>query len=452
MLGIAANDNAGNKITKKPAPLTTAASGAVGQMSTPRTPAIPPYGQPTPNAIPPRGLPQTPAIPPRNLPTSNAIPPLPGGPSIPTTSPYAPTNPYANWQLPYGTQPSPQAPGGREYGSTATTDPYLAYLNGQGQAIFGEQGLQNAYADSQFGNTMAGFGLDRQDAQARYAAQMAGLNGQMARNDITRQGNLANIGFADRGLYGANTALGAQRNFNTMDADQQRAYAAQLGQLASQQFGLGKQQNQFAFDQTARSDRSDATSRGAVGSLGFLQDNQFNSKNLALANSNNQLGYDSSRTNINNSLTQGLLGIDRANAGLDAQGNSAQLSHDQKVSDAQLSNDVVDSLAKEYGVTADQLGGALDRGLQRIGLTQKQATDGLAEAKRQGNAQAVASWTQILQEALGYSGQSGAYTPPPAFMPSIPATSTAAKVVPANVAKIFGPAPKPAPSAKVNRS
>lgn len=415
--------------------ITKAAPAAVNQFGSYTTkttsPGYAPYGVPTTSTTP-------------SLPSSGA--PIPGGRDsgrlVPGGRDSRPT-PYVP-----GVEPAPHSPGGREYGSDAARDPYLDYLYGQGSAVFGEQGMQNAYLDSQYNRNVApGFLLDQQDLQAQYDRNMAGLNGQVARNDITRQGNLANIGFADRGLGDSKLSTGDQRGFNTMDAAQQRMYAAQLSALASRQFGLGNEQNQFAYDQTSRRDRSDATGRGAIGSLGFQQDNQFNQRNLGLANQNNQLGYDSSTTGINNSLTQGLLGIDRSNAGLAAQDRAAQLSRDQKVSDAQLSNQVVDSLAKEYGVTADQLNGALDRGLQRVGLSRQTAIDGLAEAKRQGNAQAVATWNQILAEALGYAGQSGytppaipsAYAPAPAYAPAAPSAS--------NVAKIFGPAPaaKPAP-------
>lgn len=407
MLGIPVNDNAGNKITKSKSPLAGVAGPAASQTTRPAF--ANPAGQPTNMAFPSPaiGQPAHPIMP----------PPRAGQPTFPSVN--TGPRPFIGPMPGAGTYdrflPPGQSPTGREgYGTNANpngVDPYLAYLQGQGNAIFGEQGMQNSYLQGQYDRNIApGFGLDRQDLQANYDRSIAGINNQQARDAITRQGNNNDIGFANRGFDEQQGHVATQRGYNRQDQDLMNMYAAQQGALASRQFGLGNDQNAFAYQQHQRAGLSDAAGRGAIGSYGFGQDRADNMTNLQLSNQNTKLGYDTTTAGINNSLAQGLLGIQRNDTGLDAQTDAGRLSRDRQISNADLSNQTLDQMATEYGVTADQLGGALDRGLQRIGLTQQQAQDGLAEAKRTGNAQATAAWTQIMQEALGYAGQGGQAT------------------------------------------
>lgn len=413
--------------------------------------------QSMPRAIDPSQPPNTrPFMPgnPNYRPPPAPAPHVPGGREGPSRP--VPNNGTFGWD-PFGghSKPpqlygQPQSPGGREgvgYNNQrqiTNNDPYLAYLYGQGNALFGEQGLQNQYLNDQYNSqTVPRLGLSEADLRADAARQRAAIDSSRARNNVARRANESDAQYAERQLREQLAAFGSQRGFNVQDADFQRQRARSLNQQAAEQFGIGSGRNTFVRGQQDRADRSDATARGAIGSLGYAQDMTESGDNYRLAQRATQLGYDSDKYNIGYGLSQGLLGIDRSNAGLDAQTAAATTARDKAVSAANFSGQLINQLAVDYGVNTQQINGALDRGLDRLGLDAQAAKDALAEAQRVGNAQALAAWNQLFQTAL-------TTTPPTAYKPTIPPPAVYKPPTPPKPPPKLPP--KPAPKYNVIRN
>lgn len=323
-------------------------------------------------------------------------------------------NPNPTTPAPYYGNPNPLGPNGQPMGppapsaaqTAASNNPYFGFANGQIGALFGDQAAQNQYLVDQFNSqTAPRLGLAQGDLQGNYANNSASLQAAVDRNYNNGLQNQNDLFYANQQFGNQQGYFSALRQFNGRDTNLINGQAGNLGQLAQRQFGIGSGRNQLAYDQQARADMSSATGRGAVGSLGYRQDISANTRNRDLSQAGTQLDLDSARNNIKYNQDQGLLGIDRSNASINNQDASSQTAHNKAQSDAQVNQNIIDSLSREYGVNATQLQGAFDRGMKKLGLDASAAQSALAEAQRQGNASAVAAYMQILQQALSYAGQ-----------------------------------------------
>lgn len=221
--------------------------------------------------------------------------------------------------------------------------------------------LQSQYGDlsGQLGTTQAGYDFAKDAANKDAAAQLA----------------KANLGPE----YDAITRAAIARQLQGLNATDRNAYLT-LGQQY-QGFDL---QNKQAWQDTARkqwANRSDATGKGAVGSVGYNKRMGNYQQDLA-----NQL--------------QGV-GISREETRLGA----AQSQADRREQAAKLNdqNKMLDIKAKEYGIDKSQIQANLQEGLAKLGIDNMASINNIMDMMNSNNIQQRALGEQIFREAIGNS-------------------------------------------------
>lgn len=302
------------------------------------------------------------------------------------------------------TAPMPHSVYGREGSggnASAIPDPYPAYANAAGDAIWNEQAMQNEWLNSQYNSqTVPRLQLDEDEMNANAQAQLAQIDSQIAKNNIQRAANESDAQFAERQLNDALVTLSKNRGFQTADYKLQQGRTRELAAQVSSQWDAAISNNNFRHDQQDRGDRSNATARGAIGSKGFFNDVQDSNTSWVYANDASDRQRDSDNATINYNAAQGEINNSRIMSQYDDQERGAKMTHDQKIAATKFQGQMIDQLAADYQVSAEQVNAALERGFKRLNLDKQKAMDALAEAQRSGNAAAAASWAQLFNEAM----------------------------------------------------
>lgn len=218
---------------------------------------------------------------------------------------------------------------------------------------------QQGQLQGQLGTTQAGYDLARQAAMNDAAVQTAKINLGPQYDAIARQGNLRQIAGLDTADNIAFRMLGNQ--FQGLD----------LQKLQSWQ-GAGRAQ---------WTNRSDATAKGAVGSV----------------------GYNKRMTNIQQDLANQLQGIEinRSQDTLQAQqGQNDRREQQAKLRDA---NAVLDVKAKEYGLDRQAVQTNLQNGLARLGIENNVSVNQILDMMSSNDINQRALGEQIFRQGMEYS-------------------------------------------------
>lgn len=213
---------------------------------------------------------------------------------------------------------------------------------------------------SQIGMTQAGYGMARGAAQQDAAAQNAKINLGPEYDAIQRAAN-------NRGMAG-------------IDAAENLAYQALGNQFEG--FDLRKQQAWGAAQRAQWDAKTDATQKGAMGSLGFKR----------------RMG--SIQSDLANQLTG--IGIDKDAATFSAR----QAQADRREAKARLddNNKTLDIKAKEYGIDRQQVQANLQQGLAKLGIDQTTSVNQILDMLSSNDIQQRAVAEQIFRQGMEYGG------------------------------------------------
>jgi hypothetical protein len=169
----------------------------------------------------------------------------------------------------------------------------------------------------------------------------------------------------------------------------------------------------IAYNAAQRQALSSATQRGAVGSRGFGQDQEYNAAvqgNALDAAGNERQHWLDRILNYNQNNEQQW---QSANNSIDDNYNNAALSWQQAQDSYDTNNKALQSIAAEYGTTADGIRNALQRGLDRIGINQSDAYSNLVSNLNSNDAQQTAAKLNYVQQILNYGiGATGTVNDP----------------------------------------
>lgn len=401
--------------------------------------------------------------------------------SIPNTPPAFGGSPYTSpYQAPASGQPNYAIPGGNMtqfQGQWNTGDPLTALLRSQlsDNTMQGTDASRRLTQDTGLANALYG-------NQADYLNDQYGFDVGYMNNDYYRQVTLGKLGNdQDLAWRLANNALtlgdaarldklaGRQYNLNMDTADAGLARTNQgatndynrlvkgLG-LASDVYDLGRDKNKSAFGASSRRAISDATRTGSSLSSGYrdvrheLADQlnqsdrgtelQFKGERNAFdagidtMNLNRQTGVDKYNTDTG----QAGINLDRSLGEQQQTRDRAKLDADKARADHDLQDKMLGSVAKDFGIKADDLKSTLSNGIDRLGIDLQQTLSGLAadfasdSAQRRANANAIMA--QLIQV-----GQLNAVKPAATPAPQPTGSSTAAGQVPGT--SLGGLLPKP---------
>lgn len=389
----------------------------------------------------PLGVPiQTPLPVPQ--PPSGGGPPGPGFPVSSAPRPGYPTPPVLGPPAP-GTTPWPGIPAPLP---PEPTNPLTSLLEQQLRAITagGELDRESFLSRIANANALNRLGVDQLNQQ--YGFDAARLANDRFRNvDLARQG-IADQARADRAGYGAFLAdlarqLGlaqdafglARRNAQADIGFAHRTLGSQIqGTNAARGLAerglLGQRdQNQLAFRSANRGLQSDATARGGGLSAGFRDDRADLTRSRNLADREAQLGFDRSITGIESQERANQIGFDERVAGARQRADAAGLtlrsttgdidfrrgeagrSFDAAEADRRRARAMIDSVAKDYGIRAEELSATLATGIQRLGIDLNDTIDQLTAGFNASDA-ARRAQAQSVMQAIISAGMSGAST------------------------------------------
>jgi hypothetical protein len=228
---------------------------------------------------------------------------------------------------------------------------------------------------------------DERDLRLNYDADRSRLG-----NSRYRDVDLANVG-NDNNLESARRKFNLTTEMSGRGLGLSRADLTRQLALAGSQHGLALNRADLAGSQARFAASNDAASRGAAGSTGYeTTRNDIASQlgfdkraaNLAYEGANDQYrsGWDGAQLNYDNTMGQA------NNAWADAQADNGR----QK--------QYIDSIAKDYGVTAGQMDQAFRNGLQRLGLDYATTMRKLSQQGQNNTAQAQAASAALAQQIL----------------------------------------------------
>ena len=290
-----------------------------------------------------------------------------------------------------------------------------------------------AALQAQLGSQLAGIGQNSDDQIASFNGVTLPLlrqnridlsaTSQDALNKLAQQ-QYRNVDLArEQGANSLNDAIARYNNTITSGGKARdlayknyvdtAGYNNSLAAWAQNQFAQQSGAANIAYDAAQRQALSSATQRGAVGSRGFGQDQDYNAQvqqnALDAAGNENQHWLDRILNYNQNNEQQ----YQSANNSLDDSDNNALLSLQQAQNSYGTNNKALDSIAAEYGTTADGIRNALQRGLDRVGLNQADAYSNLVSSLNSNDAQSAAAKQNYIQQLISYGvGPSGTITDP----------------------------------------
>lgn len=300
---------------------------------------------------------------------------------------------------------------------------------GYDQARLDQQRYRDVDSQGQYNNTIA-------DLQR----QLSGVNAA----DIN-----ARQGFADRGYDTTKNYISQRQGFADQGIGEERGYIGSLRGFNDTGQRIGLDQNQLAYDRNSRVTSSDAAARGAIGSHGYEGNMGELSRQLGLSNDSTRLSHDQTSRGLDNRSSTSELGYQQNTAGLQNESANNDLTHDtttqglataaaqNKLSQQQQeavntrNQQMIDSLAKEYGIRGDQAAAALKAGTNKLGLDYNQAIIAMSGQHQKDTsslqlAQAQMMTSKIMQAAQGAGGNAAVSTM--SHVSAAPATHTNSNV------------------------
>lgn len=266
-----------------------------------------------------------------------------------------PTQPWGAGMLapPGGYNMAPNTP--ERAGMQASLDFFTGLAGPQMAQLQQQAGMYQG----QLGTTQAGYDMAKQAAQAGADAQIAKINLGPEYDAISRAANNRQIAGLDAQDKLAWEALGNQ--FEGFDLRNLQAWqAAQRGQWAN---------------------RSDATGKGSVGSVGY----------------NRRMG--SIQEDLANQITG--IGIDKDSAVFAAR--DAAMGRTEQKAKLNDQNAMLDIKAKEYGIDKQQVQANLQQGLAKLGIDNVASVNQIMDMLASNDVQQRALGEQIFRDAMGNS-------------------------------------------------
>ena len=294
------------------------------------------------------------------------------------------------------------------------TDQYNAQMNELGTRRNNNAIDMNNIA-GQIGTTMRLGDLAQNDVASRlaelYRNRDLAWNTFYAADDFRKK----QMGLANTGLGNALGFLNGQRGFANQDFDRtNRANAVQFdaqrrGQLADYAArGGSASMNSVLGAQDIQTNRGLAGEQAQTTLGRAMADIKKGEQDAYLARDTTEVetGYRTKQAELARDST--LSGITAGVEGQNTQRERNTLEYGQKAADLKASWDKMKNIGDSYGVSAEQMKSALDRGIEKIGLQGKIDALQIANAINSNDAAAAASALQVLQMALGNAG----YAPP----------------------------------------
>lgn len=321
----------------------------------------------------------------------NNTQPIPG-PSTPGVTPT---------QLPGATTVDPKAPGytpgtggftsyqgyqgvpSSQYGQVGTGQTAPSYPPGSPEALIAQyQQWQDQQFASNQKNNLTNLGiadwmnqLNTKSLQQSSGADLARLMEQQYRDvQLGKEGNDLNRWFAQIGLG---------------QADQQLGLAGQGRDLDIRGAGLNR-------DIGYRANLSDASSRGAITSSGYLQNDRDLLGKFNLARDTANLGY----------------------AGAELTHDRQKTDYDSTIAKAGLDDKALDSLAREYGIRASDINNQLKLATTKLGLDYAQTIKQLNDQLHSNNAQLAQQAMNFMYQMLALP-DTGGKTPSAGYAPPV---------------------------------
>lgn len=301
-------------------------------------------------------------------------------------------------------------------------------------------GAQTTMSNIGFDSANRRFDMDRDYAQQGYGLDQRGLRndfdygmarqGQQQYRDVDLAGfrNNNNLDLANR-TYGTargsaiadfgttSNRLDANFRGDNRDFDTLGAFLNKQRGQAGEAFGLARQGNQLQYDQSSRAASDDAAGRGAVTSTGYADTRTELSRQLGVSNDNAQLTRD--RDFASNDRDQANLGSNRTRTS-DLYANDSQGALNDRDfaiqradnslfgarNDHEYNRAAIDSVAKEFGLSRDEMTSAFNLGMERLGLDMGSTMNKITEAKQSNNTAQRAAGDALLAEVL-FAAQSG---------------------------------------------
>jgi hypothetical protein len=346
-----------------------------------------PLGMPQPS---PRRVPSNPKPPPKPVnggPGGTSISKASGKAPAPT-APLTPQNPGPAKFYPVGTPAPPPgpitfapiAPGFKPPAANTMTVKNYG-LDPQSWAAYN---AMKSASDMQFNNANEvldldknfldiGFGHDKRDMGLNFDTNIALLN-----NSQYRDVDLARLG-VDNNLAAAQRNRGFIQGFaDRRFGDQRTAADGALGidmRRLAQQLATG-----------TRNATDAAAAAGAGSSTGF-------GNVLGDLNANNAIDQRAARLNYDSTMRGASFTRDQAIAGADNDWATSQADAGQRMK-------MIDSVAKDYGISRSQMEQAFKNGIERLGLDYGQATAKIAQARASNDDQAKAASDALLGQIL----------------------------------------------------
>jgi len=228
------------------------------------------------------------------------------------------------------------------------------------QADYGNAILFNEQAMAQRGNQ-----FDRDTMGLNYRSDMARLgNSQFRDVDVARQG-VQDAGAAAARMYGINS----------------QRLADQLG-FGERAFNLGMESSGYGAGMQRRALTDQTAAAGSASATGTAQGFTDIDRNLGFA-----------QRGIRNTWDQVQADVGTGRQALDSDWATSQ-------ADMARQNKVIDSIAKDYGITSNQMKQAFKLGMDRLGLDYGSVTAKFSAAMLSNNQQAQAAANALLTEVL----------------------------------------------------
>jgi hypothetical protein len=228
------------------------------------------------------------------------------------------------------------------------------------QADYGNAILFNDQAMAQRGNQ-----FDRNTMGLNYRSDMARLgNSQFRDVDVARQG-VQDAGAAAARMYGINS----------------QRLADQLG-FGERAFNLGMESSGYSAGMQRRALTDQTAAAGSASATGTAQGFTDIDSNLGFA-----------QRGIRNTWDQVQADVGTGRQALDSDWATSQ-------ADMARQNKVIDSIAKDYGITSNQMKQAFKLGMDRLGLDYGSVTAKFSAAMLSNNQQAQAAANALLTEVL----------------------------------------------------
>lgn len=338
----------------------------------------------------------------------------------------SPVNP--NTGLPWNFTPTPYYSTGKtasapapKYTYTSPLEQAYAYYTSTPEYILAQQQIANrtAQRNQSLSAITGGYGAQRsamQDAHRialeRLALEEANflIDLEASRRQpmlISELDRLANEAFLAQVAY-IDQLLG----YSTADYQRAAQYLAdQLG-FVGREHGLATDRAQFTADLARRDTLSDATTRGAVATQGFIQSQGDIATQLAQAIAEADLTRDTRTTDINKQRGDLETDYQREQSGLTTQRRQAELDREaewkranEERTRAEERIRQLENMARDFGLRREEMEAQLRKGLAALGIEQQMSVNGLMDMMNQDAIAGSQLAMQALQAAAQMQGQ-----------------------------------------------